>query len=198
SAVDRFSGRYRDCRVHLHEAQLHDACERVVSGQLDVLITALPVEGVRVGPVLFTEPLVLAVPEGHRLARERQATAEAFAAHPVIHPSGLPEAAIRYRVPATAPSGRPVRSGPVAETFSEILALVAAGQGVFPVGAHAARFYPRPGVVYLPITGAPELQWAPVWLESNETGRVRAFVDCAAETAPNSRPSSRAATPGSA
>lgn len=184
-SVARFGGQYRDCQVHLHEAQLHDARERLMSGRLDVLITALPLAGVRVGPVLFAEPLVLAVPEGHRLAREREATLEAFADHPVVHPKGLPAETVRYRVPAATPSGRPVRQGPAAETFAEILALVATGQGVFPVGAHAARFYPRPGVVYLPIADAPELQWAPVWLESNETSRVRAFVDCAAQTAPD-------------
>jgi DNA-binding transcriptional LysR family regulator len=180
-AVARFGDRHRDCQVRIHEAQLHDACERVMSGQLDVLITALPVEGVRVGPVLFTEPLVLAVPEGDRLARGRETTREAFAARPVIQPKGLPDEAIRYRIPAVTPSGRPVRPGPTAETFSEILALVATGQGICPVGAHAARFHPRPGVAYLPITDAPELQWAPVWLESNETSRVRAFVECAAQ-----------------
>lgn len=179
--VARFSDQNPDCRVHLHEAQLNDACERVMGGQLDVLITALPVEGVRIGPVLFSEPLVLAVPEGHPLTRESEVPPEAFAAHPIIHPKGLPEAAIRYRVPSTTTSDHPTRRGPVAETFSEILALVAAGRGLFPVAAHAARFYPRPGIVYLPIADAPELHWAPVWLESNETSRVRAFVDCAAQ-----------------
>jgi DNA-binding transcriptional LysR family regulator len=180
-AVSLFSSRHRDCQVHIHEAQILDACDRVMSGHLDVLITALPVRDVCVGPVLVTEPLVLAVAEGHRLARQEAVTSEVFAAYPVIRPKGFPEESFRQRVPERTPSGRPMRPGPVAETFSEILALIASGQGIFPVGAHAARFYPRPDIAYVPLDDAPDLQWAPVWLESNQTNRVREFVECAAQ-----------------
>lgn len=185
NAVARFSGRHPDCQVHIHEAQIHDACERVFAGGLDVLITALPVHELAVGPVLITEPLLLAVADDHPITRMSTVTREVFAAYPVIHPRGLPEATLRHRVPERTPAGNPVREGPVAETFSEILALVAAGKGIFPVGEHAARFYPRPGVAYLPIADAPDLHWAPVWLESAETSRIREFVRCAAEVSGN-------------
>ncbi|CAM3763104.1 LysR family transcriptional regulator [Kibdelosporangium persicum] len=181
-AVALFGSRYPDCEVHIHEAQVHDACERVYSGAVDVLITGLPVRGVRVGPVLLSEPQFLAVPRRHRLANRTKVTREVLADHPVVQmPDTLPEETRRYRIPDTTPSGRPVRHGPKANTFPEILTLVAAGQGVFPVGEHVTRFYPRPDITYIPMPDAPPLQWAPVWLDTNETGPVRAFVTCATE-----------------
>ncbi|MFI6585928.1 hypothetical protein [Embleya sp. NPDC050493] len=58
------------------------------------------------------------------------------------------------RSPAQTPSGRPVPKGPTATTFPEALALIASGKGVFPVGEHAAHFYPRPDITYVPFHDA--------------------------------------------
>ncbi|HEX6352170.1 hypothetical protein [Actinophytocola sp.] len=56
---------------------------------------------------------------------------------------------------------------------------------MFPVGEHAARFYPRPDITYIPISDAPPVQWAPIWLENNKADLVRAFVACAGEATMN-------------
>jgi DNA-binding transcriptional LysR family regulator len=181
-AVALFGSRYPECEVHIHEAQIHDARQRLSSQEIDVLVTALPVRGVRVGPVLLAEPQLLAVPTGHQLAQCDEVTSETLADYPVVQmPDTFPEETRQYRVPKATPSGRPVRHGPKAETFPEILALIAAGKGVFPVGEHAARFYPRPDIAYVPISDAPPVQWAPIWLDSNETDLIRAFIACAGE-----------------
>ncbi|MFI9155534.1 LysR family transcriptional regulator [Streptomyces sp. NPDC053367] len=185
-AVALFGTRHPDCGISLHEAQVHDACARVLDGDVDVLITALPVHGVRVGPVLLSEPQMLVVPRAHPLARAATVSREVLADHPVVQmPDTFPEETRLHRVPAATPSGRPIRTGPTAATFPEILGLVSSGHGVFPVGEHAARFYPRPDLTYIPLTDAPPVQWAPIWLESNETGSVRAFVRCAVQAAAN-------------
>ncbi|MBM7494055.1 DNA-binding transcriptional LysR family regulator [Micromonospora luteifusca] len=183
-AVALFGIRHPDCEVHIHEAQVHDSYERVFTAAVDVLITVLPARGVQVGPVLLAEPQLLAVPRHHRLATRAEVTQDVLADHPVIQmPDTMPETTRHYRIPKMTPSGRPVLQGPAANTFPEILALVAAGKGVFPVGAHAARFYPRPDIAYIPMPDAPLVQWAPVWLKTNETGIVRAFITCAVEAA---------------
>lgn len=182
--VAMLGARHPDCEIHIQEAQVHDACQRVFSGSLDVLITAMPVSGVSVGPVLLAEPQLLAVPAGHLLDGLTEVSREVMADHPVIQmPDTMPEESRRYRIPTSTPSGRPVLLGPKADTFPEILALVAAGRGVFPVGEHAARFYPRPDVRYVPMPDAPPVLWAPVWLPGNDRGLVRAFVDCAMRVA---------------
>ncbi|MFC7759981.1 LysR family transcriptional regulator [Catellatospora bangladeshensis] len=182
--VALLGARHPDCDIHIQEAQVHDACQRVFNGSLDVLITALPVSGVSVGPVLLSEPQLLAVPAGHPLAARTEVSREVMADHPVIQmPDTMPEESRRYRIPVSTPGGRPVLPGPKADTFPEILALVAAGRGVFPVGAHAARFYPRPDIAYVPMPDAPPVRWAPVWLPVNDSALVRAFVDCATQAA---------------
>ncbi|WP_239165678.1 substrate-binding domain-containing protein [Catellatospora citrea] len=115
-AVARMGARYPDCEIHIHEAQVHDAYERVFGGTVDVLITALPVHGVRVGPVLLSEPQLLAIPADHPLAGQAEVTREVLADHPVVQmPDTLPEETRLYRIPATTPSGRPVPLGPKAD-----------------------------------------------------------------------------------
>ncbi|MFC7246706.1 LysR family transcriptional regulator [Catellatospora aurea] len=183
-AVALFGVRQPDCAVHINEAQVHDAYERVFSGAVDVLITVLPVRGVRVGPQLLSEQQLLAVPVGHPLAGRGEVSMEVLADHPVVQlPDTMPEETRLARIPAATPSGRRVLLGPKADTFPEILALVATGKGVFPVGEHAARFYPRPDIAYLPMPDAPPVRWAPVWLAANETSLIRSFVDCAVAAA---------------
>ncbi|MFG2077178.1 LysR family transcriptional regulator [Nonomuraea maritima] len=190
TAVARFSRRHPDCEVHIHEVQGHDAVTRLLDGDIDVLFTDLLIAAqpdVVAGPVLLSEPRMLAVAAGHPLARERQVSVEALADHPVIGvPADMPEAFQRDRNPAATPSGAPIPRGPRAASFSETLTLVAAGRGVFPVGENVVRLYPRPDITYLPFCDAPPIHWGPMWLRTNTTRRVREFVQ-AAQAAPAQR-----------
>nr|WP_143220334.1 hypothetical protein [Actinomadura sp. CNU-125] len=84
-------------------------------------------------------------------------------------------------------AGAPGRfSGKPSASFGEALTLIASGKGVFPVGEHAARFYPRPDIAYIPLQDAPPIRWAPVGLTANSSQRIREFVRAAkdATTAP--------------
>ncbi|MEU4163596.1 LysR family transcriptional regulator [Actinoplanes sp. NPDC026670] len=169
-AVATFNDRHPGCTVHVHETRIGDAAR-----DLDLLITAPPVDGMRVGPVLLAEPWVLAVARGHPLAASPEATRDALAGFPVIRlRAGAAEESRIYRLPPG-----PARPGPEASNFPEALALVAAGRGVFPVGEHAARFSPRTDVVLLPMPGLPPVQWAAVWPAGGESGLLRAFLDLA-------------------
>ncbi|MGI5285620.1 LysR substrate-binding domain-containing protein [Nonomuraea polychroma] len=94
-------------------------------------------------------------------------------------PAGLPEEFQADRSPACTPAGRPVPQGARADSFAETLTLVAAGRSVFPVGEHVVRFYPRPDIAYIPLHDAPPIRWGPMWLKTNTTQRVRAFVQAA-------------------
>jgi hypothetical protein len=56
------------------------------------------------------------------------------------------------------PAGRPIRPGRSAATFQEMLTLVGAGEGAFPVGANVRRYYARPDVAYVHLHDAPPLE----------------------------------------
>ncbi|MGN9916350.1 LysR family transcriptional regulator [Micromonospora palomenae] len=183
-AVNLFRERHPDCEVHVHEAQLANSRSSLVDGSIDVLIAAYPFDGMANGPALLSEGRVLAVATGHPLAGAESVSLEVLADHPVVQYPAVTSAEFkRDRTPDRTPSGRPVPRGPVGNTFSEMLSLVAMGRGVLPVGEHTRRYYPRPDVAYVPIHDAPPIRRGPVWLETNTTERVREFVRAAADSA---------------
>ncbi|MEU4716568.1 LysR family transcriptional regulator [Micromonospora purpureochromogenes] len=183
-AVNLFRERHPDCEVHVHEAQLANSRSSLVDGSIDVLIAAYPFDGMVNGPALLSEGRVLAVAAGHPLAGAESVSLEVLADHPVVQYPAVTSAEFkRDRTPDRTPSGRPVPRGPVGNTFSEMLSLVAMGRGVLPVGEHTRRYYPRPDVAYVPIHDAPPIRRGPVWLETNTTERVREFVRAAADSA---------------
>ncbi|MFC4061893.1 LysR family transcriptional regulator [Planomonospora corallina] len=185
--VGVFAARHPDCEVHIHETQWHDTVSRIFDGDIDVQITdvlfaAQP--GLTPGPVLVAEPRLLAVPADHAFAGRDAVPVAALADHPVIQvPVDIPRKFQSDRTPSRTGDGLPVPQGPRATSFGEALALIAAGQGVFPVGEHAARFYPRPDVAYVPLQDAPPIHWGPIWLTTNTSGRVREFVRAATDAA---------------
>ncbi|MFE4357567.1 LysR family transcriptional regulator [Kitasatospora sp. NPDC056800] len=181
-AAALFGERYPDCRVDVREVQLSNSRSSLEDGSVDVLIASYPFDGMARGPVLLTERRVLAVAAGHPLAAERSVSVEVLADHPVVQYPAVTSAGFkRDRTPDRTPSGRPVPKGPSGGTFSELLSLVAMGRGVLPVGEHSRHYYPRPDVAYVPIHDAPPIERGPVWLESNTTARVRAFVRAATD-----------------
>ena len=78
------------------------------------------------------------------------------------------------------PDGLPLAAGPPAATLNELLMLVGAGAGVFPVGAQTRRYYARPDVSYVAFSDAPPLRWGLVWRTDRANARVRAFARAAA------------------
>ncbi|MFC4909739.1 LysR family transcriptional regulator [Actinomadura gamaensis] len=181
--VGTFTDRHPDCAVQIAETQWHDTVSRLVQREVDVQFIDLLFAGhpaLTAGPALLTEPRMLAVPADHALAAERSVPLAMLADHPLIQ--GLTDAPHTFRTdrfPHRTPDGRPVTPGPQAASFGEALTLIAAGKGVFPVGAHAARFYPRPDIAYVPIHDAPPIAWGPVWLTANSSERIREFVRAA-------------------
>ncbi|MFE6869941.1 LysR family transcriptional regulator [Kitasatospora sp. NPDC057692] len=182
-AAALFAERHPDCRVDIREAQLATTRSSLLDGSVDVLIAAFPFDGMANGPVLMTERRVLAVAAGHPLAGAASVSLEVLGDHPVVQYPEVTSAVFkRDRTPERTPSGRPVPKGPVGNTFSEMLTLVALGRGVLPVGELSLRYHPRPDLAYVPIVDAPPIERGPVWVEGNTTERVRAFVRAAADS----------------
>ncbi|MFJ6984484.1 MULTISPECIES: LysR family transcriptional regulator [unclassified Streptomyces] len=180
--TDAFRARCPGCEVELREVHFADPLGPLRSGEVDVLLHRLPVDepDLTVGPVVLSEPFVLAVPDSHTLARRGSVRLEDLARTTVFGVAGTaPDYWWDFHVPRSTPSSTPVPRGRDVTTFQELLTLIAQGQGVSPMAAHVTRYHSRPGITYVPIEDAPLTEVAPVWRTAAPTARVRAFADAA-------------------
>ncbi|MDO0934149.1 LysR family transcriptional regulator [Streptomyces sp. DG2A-72] len=181
-AADLFRRRHPDCDVRLREAQMTDLMPWLRDGEIDIALGTFPIDepGITTGPVLVSEGRMLAVPSQHPFARRESVSLEDLARVRLLQlPATLPDSLREDRTPRTTPSGRSIEPGPSAATFNEMLTLIGAGQGVFPVGSQARRYYVRPDVVYVRFSDAPPLRWGLLWRTDGATARVRAFAEAA-------------------
>jgi DNA-binding transcriptional LysR family regulator len=137
--------------------------------------------------VLREEPLVLLVSSQHPLAARSSASLEDLAdwAVPAVAATA-PEPWLSTVVPQTTPSGRAIPRLHEVSTYQELLAAVAAGDVVSPVPDEGRRYYPWPGVTYVPIHDAEPVRWALIRRREPLTAALSAFLDVAART-PHSR-----------
>jgi DNA-binding transcriptional LysR family regulator len=180
--TELFRNRHTDCEVQIREAQIGESVPWLRDGVVDVLLTQYPMSmpDLVTGGVLISEARTLAVPAQHPLATRTSVSVEDLAGVPLLRlpptaPFGTPDDA----TPATTPDGRPVKPGPAAATFQELLTLVGAGHGVFPVGAHVRRYYARPDVAYVFFSDAPPVEWGLAWARDGGSARVLAFHQAA-------------------
>jgi DNA-binding transcriptional LysR family regulator len=181
-AAESFRRRLPGCDVRLREAQMVDLMPWLRDGQVDLALGTFPIDepDIATGPVLVSEARMLAVPSGHAFARRTSISLEDLARVKLLQlPDTLPVTLRADRTPSATPAGRPIEPGPSAATFNEMLTLIGAGQGAFPVGAQARRYYARPDVAYVPISDAPPLRWGLLWRADGATARVRAFAQAA-------------------
>ncbi|GAA3164023.1 LysR family transcriptional regulator [Planomonospora alba] len=182
--MDGFRSRHPGCEIQMRETHFADPLGPLRDGDVDVLLTRLPVEepDLTVGPVVLSEPRVLAVAAGHPFARRRTVSLEDLARDTVFGVTGpAPQYWWDFHVPSRTPSGRTIPKGQSVATFQELLALVATGQGISPVAASVERYYARPDITFVPIEDAPPTHVAVVWRTAGVTARIRAFAGAAAD-----------------
>ncbi|MEV6201371.1 LysR family transcriptional regulator [Streptomyces sp. NPDC051771] len=195
-AAQAFRTRHPDCDVQIREARLPDVLPWLHGGEVDLALTCHPMRenGIATGPVLVREARMLAVPADHPFARRTTVSMEDMedlARETVLQiPASLPDSPRDDRAPHPTPAGRSVTFGPSAMTFTELLTLVGAGEGVAVVGAHARRYFARPDVTYVPIADAPPVEWSLFWPTGGATARVRAFSETALDLVQEPRPTS--------
>jgi DNA-binding transcriptional LysR family regulator len=187
--AESFRADHPDCEIALRENQYGAGLGPLRAGELDMVLSVMPVLGTRqaditVGNVLFEEDRLLAVSTRHPLSRRPSVAFADLAGAKVLRtPSTIPDYWDQSLVPQTTLDGRPVERGPSFSTILEMLALVGAGLGTFPVPAQAASYYVRPDVAYVPIHDAPPYRWRFLWLSAAETARIEAFDRAAASFA---------------
>jgi DNA-binding transcriptional LysR family regulator len=184
--AESFRAEQPDCEVQFYEKQFGAGLGPLRDGEFDMVLATVPVFGaceadLTGGSVLFEENRLLAVPVRHPFARRPSVSFTDLARTKVLRtPPTVPDYWDHALVPRHTPDGRPVERGPSFGTVQEMLGLVGAGFGTYPVPTQATAYYARPDVAYVPIHDAPPYQWRFVWLSAAETATIRAF-DRAAE-----------------
>ncbi|MFI0468705.1 LysR family transcriptional regulator [Saccharopolyspora sp. 5N102] len=180
--VTEFRTQHPGCELRMTEVHCADPLGPLRIGDVDALITRLPVAepDLTVGPVLLSEPRMLAVPVDHPFAGRSSVSVEDLARVEVIDVVGpAPDYWWEFHVPTTTPGGRPISRRQAVRTFQELLTAIANGQGVSPVVESVSRYYARPDIALVPLRGMPDSEVALVWRTAGETARVRAFAEAA-------------------
>ena len=187
--AEAFRAERPDCAVQLHEKQFGAGLSPLRDGEFDMVLATVPVFGAHEadltgGSVLFEEDRQLAVSARHPFARRASVSFADLARTKILcTPSTVPDYWDQALVPPHTPDGRPVERGPSFATVQEMLALVGAGFGSYPVPTQATIYHARPDVAYVPIRDAPPYRWRFVWLSAAETATIRAFDRAAATLA---------------
>lgn len=184
--LDLFRRRHPGMQVRVLEAEFLDPLQSLRAGEVDVLVTNSPVDesDLVAGPVVLREPAVLAVPAGHPFAARVEVSLDDLGGQVVLR-AGRRAAPYWQHPPAewTTSSGGLVRRGTPVATFQDLLGAVARGEGVCPVAAHAATYFTRPTLAFVPFDQtAPPIEWCLTWRTSGASEQVRAFARATSET----------------
>ncbi|WP_433464912.1 LysR family substrate-binding domain-containing protein [Spirillospora sp. CA-128828] len=135
--------------------------------------------------VLTTEPRIVCVPADGRFAEAGALRLADVLDLPIVAvPDGTPAVFTDYLYFTTAVNGQLGRRGPdLARTPQDVLHSVAAGRGVGSALRSFARFYPWPGVRFVPIVDAPWDSSVLATRRGDPDPRVRAFRSLAAALA---------------
>jgi DNA-binding transcriptional LysR family regulator len=152
-AAQAFGVQHPDVVVDVQRMEWDDQALMLLDGRVDVGYVRLPIDetGLRLVP-LFSDPLMVALPSGHRLAGKEEVTEADLAG----------ETLVWHADASTQPTRRPhPDSGLRVRGMEEKLEHVAAGRGISFVGRSETVFYSRPDISYVAV---PELAPAQICL----------------------------------
>ena len=161
-----------------------DPFRRLRDNDVDVIATWIPLEqpDLVVGPILTSQARALAVARYHPLADRDAVDVEELADHQTVLFGDWPNELQEAIAPSATPGGRsiPRTRIPVGERASFDLAVrVTRGEIVFPTVASAPSYMGDFDLVYVPITGMPQLRSALVWRRPARDPKLRAFIHVA-------------------
>ncbi|MGV9887177.1 LysR family transcriptional regulator [Streptomyces sp. NPDC003395] len=175
---------FRDGNPHVQlefrEIQPAAPLDPLRAGAVDVALLWQPVRepDLTVGPVTHLSPVCVMTAATHPYAAREAVGLEDLGEHCAFLPGlSLPPYLEASFQPFHTPAGRPIPRGPMPTTWHESLTLVAAGRGVAGVAAEAARFYPWPGLAFVPVEDAPPVPWALVWRTGEANPHALAFAE---------------------
>ncbi|RSN65226.1 LysR family transcriptional regulator [Amycolatopsis sp. WAC 04182] len=178
-AGDGLAAEYPDTFVDVREIHLSDPLGPLRAREVEVQLTEFPVSepDLRTSAPLIVQERFLAVSTRHRFAERAEITLEDLAGEEMIVFGDLmPDYQREHFFPHRTPQGRPIRHSHSVRYWQDAMSLVAAGRGVCLAGGDARRYYFRPDITYLPISGAPPIRYGLVWRPDTENPRLMAFI----------------------
>ncbi|WP_433250075.1 LysR family transcriptional regulator [Streptosporangium sp. CA-135522] len=175
---ETFRSRHPQWELQLRRSSFVDPFARLRGGDMDVLIAWLPVEepDLTVGPVLFTDPRVLAVSTGHELAGRSSVPLEAFADFPHVVVPRMPDYWEDSYLPFHTPQGRTIERIDPVTSADELINLVGTGEIIHNFPAHVTRYWSMPHIQWLPIGDMRPLVYALIWRAEAENDLIRALA----------------------
>ena len=147
-------------------------------GKIDVALVLLPVIGsdLVIEPLL-SEPLLVALPDGHHLARKRAVALSDLEDMPLISfPQKLHPEIFQQLWDSCVRAGLKPKVAHEVTTFPEALPFVARGEGYTFMRECFTPFF-CPGIVLRPIKGAPlTVETGVAYLRNRKTAQVHAFL----------------------
>jgi DNA-binding transcriptional LysR family regulator len=180
--IRAFEALHPECDVEVVQVSWDDPLGRLRQNDVELMASWLPLDqpDLVVGPVLTSQPRVLAVAHDHPLADRDAVDVEELAAHRVLSfVDNWPKELHETIVPSRTPGGRPIPHTRVPVGDRAVLDLpvrVARGEVVLPTVASAAPYMGDLDLVFVPITGMPRLRSALVWRRPARDPKLRAFV----------------------
>lgn len=183
---EAFSHRHPQYDLRVRHASFTDPFGSLRRGEIDVLITWLPVDEVdlTVGPTLFTDSRVLAVAATHELAERTSAPIEALADFAHVKVPNMPETWENGYLPFHTPGGKTIERVESVANADELLQLVGTGEIIHPFPAHVMHYWSMPHIRWLPMPDLNTLSYVPVWRTEAENDPIRAFARTIADFGP--------------
>ncbi|MER8162125.1 LysR substrate-binding domain-containing protein [Streptomyces sp. NPDC094472] len=178
--VRKFSARHADVSVEVRRMDFKHRADSVRDGQVDVGYLRLPVRthGLSIEP-LFSEPRVVELPTGHRLAQRATVRIAELRAERMLLDDVAPP---RDGSPAS-PEEHTERPVLAARSIEELLEHVAAGRGVVVVPLSTALYFARPDITHVVIEDLGPSHVCLAWRSSRRDALIREYVDIARWTA---------------
>ncbi|MEW9533376.1 LysR family transcriptional regulator [Microbispora sp. NPDC049125] len=183
---ETFRTRHPQWELRLRMSAYADPFAQLRNREADILVTWLPVEepDLTVGPLLFAEPRVLAVAVDHVLAKRSSASLEAVSDYQHVATESVPDYWFDRYLPELTPKGRRIHRADLVGNIEDIFMHTAMGETVSLFPVHVSWYYPRPDIVYLPVTDMDALPYGLVWLSEAENDRIRAFAQVVRDLGP--------------
>ena len=179
--VGAFEALHPECSVEIVQLSWDDPFAPLRENDVHLMASWIPLEqpDLVVGPILASQPRVLAVASGHPLAVRDSIDVEELSDAPVVRFDNWPKELHEALFPLRTPDGRPIpgRRIPVGERAPfELAVRVARGELVFPTIPSAIPYMGELDLAFVPITGMPPFRSALVWRRPARDPKLRAFV----------------------